>query len=135
MELAVSLDEVLEQGVFNREIPRSWERSLESLQHRRDQLRGVAVASEEQIEAYVLYWEPGPHSRREILSLAHADTAQGATLLEVLLRLVSTSTEMDVVLPKVSAEVVAPALLHRAGFQRQREYVVWECSAESNSLQ
>ncbi len=135
MELAISLDEVLEQGAFNREIPRSWERSLESLQHRRDQLRGVAVASEEQIEAYVLYWEPGPRSRREILSLAHADTAQGATLLEVLLRLVSTSTEIDVVLPKVSAEEVAPALLHRVGFQRQREYVVWESSAESDSLQ
>ncbi len=40
---------------------------------------------------------------------------------------------MVAVLPKVSTEEISPALLLRAGFQKEREYVVWETSvAEAN---
>ena len=129
----ITLDEVLEQGVFKREISRSWVRSLDSLQNLRDELQGLAIASEEQIEAYIFYRDLGPRSRREILSLAHADGAESATLLEILLRFVSSSTPLDVVISKISTEEVSAALLVRAGFQREREYVVWEASAQETN--
>ena len=64
-----------------------------------------------------------------VLAVANADTEESATRLEILLRFMSTATPMGVTIPKVSIEEVSPALLLRAGLQKEREYVVWEAAA------
>ena len=60
----IRLDDVVESGAWDRGGQRSWERSLETLRNRRKQLEGLAVASDERIEAWLL-WRRNPAGERE----------------------------------------------------------------------
>jgi GNAT superfamily N-acetyltransferase len=79
----------------------SWERSVETLTARKDDLAGLAVASDERIEAYVLYAEHrdpgsgirdtgmgvGPEKSAEIVSLRSLVEDGGARLKQLLAQL------------------------------------------------
>jgi hypothetical protein len=63
--IPVTVDDLAANGLLEGEQPQTcWERSLETLTARKDEITGLAVATEERIEAYVLYIQGG-----EILSL------------------------------------------------------------------
>ena len=58
MLIPVTVDDLEANGLLGAGPPQSgWERSAESLVARKDEIAGVAVASEERIEAYLLYIE------------------------------------------------------------------------------
>ena len=59
-----------------------WQRSIETLTARKDDIAGLAVASDERIEAYLLYGEGG-----EILSLRTLIEDGGTRLQQLLFRL------------------------------------------------
>ena len=59
-----------------------WERSVETLTARKDEIEGLAVASDERIEAFILYLKDG-----EILSLRSFVEDGGARLKQLLSQL------------------------------------------------
>jgi GNAT superfamily N-acetyltransferase len=66
--------------------PTCWERSFETLSARKDELVGVAVASDERIEACILYIERGTDAA-DILALRSFVEDGGARLKQLLFRL------------------------------------------------
>ena len=61
--IPVTVDDLAANGLLEEaHSPVCWERSVETLTARKDDLAGLAVASDERIEAYILY-TPGPTMR------------------------------------------------------------------------
>jgi GNAT superfamily N-acetyltransferase len=56
--IPVTVDDLVANGLFGEADPQvCWERSVETLTARKDEIAGLAVASDERIEAYLLYIE------------------------------------------------------------------------------
>ena len=53
-----------------------WERSVETLTARKDDIAGLAVASDERIEAYILYVDAERRGRRSCRSALSSRTAE-----------------------------------------------------------
>ncbi len=53
--IPVTIDDLAANGLLEQAYPVCWERSVETLTARKDDIAGLAVASDERIEAYVLY--------------------------------------------------------------------------------
>ena len=85
-----------------------WERSVETLTARKDEIAGLAVASDERIEAYLLYWQDG-----EIMSLRSYIEDGGARLSQLLGRLGTGSFRFQ----KVHPAEISPHLLASLGFR------------------
>jgi GNAT superfamily N-acetyltransferase len=85
-----------------------WERSVETLTARKDEIAGLAVASDERIEAYLLYTERG-----EIVSLRSFIDDGGARLKQLLSRLGMEAFR----LPKVHPAEISKECLEALGFR------------------
>jgi GNAT superfamily N-acetyltransferase len=55
--IPVTVDDLEANGLLADDLPRAWERSVETLMARKADVGGLAVASDERIEAYILYIE------------------------------------------------------------------------------
>ena len=84
--IPVTVDDLAANGLLG-EADRQvcWERAVETLAARKDDIAGLAVASDERIEAYVLYGARG--ATGEILSLRTFIEDGGARLKQLLSRL------------------------------------------------
>jgi len=91
--------------------PVCWERSVETLTARKDDITGLAVASDERIEAYLLYMKDG-----EILSLRSFIDDGGARLKLLLSRLRGGGTR-TFRFPKVHLAELSQACLESLGFR------------------
>ena len=81
--IPVTVDDLAANGLLDEADPQTcWERSVETLTARKDDIAGLAVASDERIEAYVLYLDDG-----EIVSLRSFVDDGGARLKQLLARL------------------------------------------------
>ena len=87
-----------------------WERSVETLTARKDDIAGLAVASDERIEAYLLY-VPG-----EIVALRSFVEDGGARLTQLLAQLRARGMS-TVRFPKVHPEEISKELLETLGFR------------------
>jgi hypothetical protein len=77
--IPVTIDDLVANDLLGREFgPTCWERSVETLQARKDEIAGFAVASEERIEAYILYIEDEIFGLRTLVE-------DGSELLKLLL--------------------------------------------------
>ena len=56
--IPVTIDDLAANGLLENQPDVCWERSVETLTARKDDLAGLAVASDERIEAYLLYVRP-----------------------------------------------------------------------------
>jgi GNAT superfamily N-acetyltransferase len=87
-----SLDDLLRAEALDPTLARSWERDLVTLQSRKKQLQGLAIASDARVEACVLFRDLPWHGRREIVAFGGAAPrgeggADGRVLLEIVVRL------------------------------------------------
>ena len=83
----VTVDDLLANGLLTDEQSAvCWSRSIETLTARKDEIAGLAVASDERLEAYVLYAKQDGASG-EIVSLGSFVDDGGARLAELLSRL------------------------------------------------
>jgi ribosomal protein S18 acetylase RimI-like enzyme len=55
MVIPVTIDDLAANGLLDSQGPVCWERSVETLMARKAEIEGLAVASDERIEAYILY--------------------------------------------------------------------------------
>lgn len=128
--IPITVEELIENDEFDRTTPRCWERSLATLINRRDQLKGLAIASDERIEAYLLHRGIDERNgRREIVALHGADDARGELALGVLLRHCARQEERRLWVPRVSPQEIPFGRLEAWGCRREREYIGYAAAA------
>jgi hypothetical protein len=84
--IPVTVDDLAANGLLGEAHPQVWKRSVETLTARKDDIAGLAVASDERIEAYLLYVKPGAEGT-EIVSLRSFIEDGGDRLTQLLSRL------------------------------------------------
>jgi GNAT superfamily N-acetyltransferase len=99
--------------------PRSWERSLQTLKNRRGQLNGLAVASDTQVEAYLLYRWSAEGAEIVALGGAHPE------LLHLPIAALYDRSGGPLRIPKLSDDEVSPALLAALGFRATGEHIAY----------
>jgi GNAT superfamily N-acetyltransferase len=100
-----------------------WERSVETLTARKDDIAGLAVASDERIEAYLLYMKVG-----QLVSLRSFVDDGGARLTQLLSRLRPGPFRF----PKVHPAEIAKELLETLGFRPAGGHVLYAAKARSD---
>jgi GNAT superfamily N-acetyltransferase len=125
--IPVTIDDLVANGLLGEAHPQAcWERSVETLTARKDEIAGFAVASDERIEAYLLYVrsgagpeenaEPGTRATAEIVSLRTLIEDGGARLQQLLCRLRARGME-TFCFPKVHPAETSKELLETLGFR------------------
>ena len=106
-----------------------WQRSVETLRARKDEISGLAVASDEQIEAYLLYVQRGG-GEAEILALRSL-VEDGAVRLADLLSRLRAGGMKTVRFPKVYPAEIAKGELETLGFSRAGDHLIYATTARS----
>ena len=115
-------------GTVDRQV--CWERSVETLTARKDEIAGLGVASDEQIEAYVLYAERGAEGT-EILSLRSFVEDGGARLAQLLSQLRARGPGA-LRFQKVHPADVAKDCLKSLGFSEAGGHLLYGATARSD---
>ena len=90
--IPVTVDDLAANGLLGEADPQvCWERSVETLTARKDDIAGLAVASDERIEAYLLFVDRGVEGT-EIVSLRSFIEDGGARLKQLLAQLRAQGT-------------------------------------------
>jgi GNAT superfamily N-acetyltransferase len=111
-EIPVTVDDLAANALLGEGDPQvCWERSVETLNARKDDIGGLAVASDERIEAYLLYNNEG-----QIVSLRTLVEDGGARLNQLLTRLRAQGSS-TFRFPKVHPAEISQELLKTLGFR------------------
>ena len=124
--IPVTVDDLAANGLLEDGLPVCWERSIETLRARKDEIAGLAVASDERIEAVVLHAGDG-----EILSLRSYVEDGGARLQRLLhqLRVRGTTTFQ---LAKVHPAEHSAERLYALGFRPAGGHLLYAGKAQSD---
>jgi len=121
--IPVTVDDLAANGLLEDYAPTCWRRSPETLNARKDAIKGLAVASEEQIEAYLLYIE----DEAEILAL-RSFVDDGGSRLNLLLSQVGLPTLR---FPKVHPAEIPANYLETLGFRPSGLHRLYATTARS----
>jgi len=105
-----------------------WERSVETLVARKNEIAGLAVASDERIEAYLLYVNGGEET--EIVSL-RSFIDDGGVRLKQLLSQVRARGMNRIRFPKVHPLEISKAWLDTLGFNSAGGHLLYAATARS----
>lgn len=103
----------------------SWERALETIRNRKGELRGFAMASPEQIEAYLLIRKILTNQKVEIIRLG----GRNATFLNLLVNAVVSQETGPVIIPKLSTNEIPSDRVESLGFREEETYFRYSCPA------
>jgi GNAT superfamily N-acetyltransferase len=121
--IPVTVDDLAANGLLGEDHPQTcWERAVETLTARKDGIEGLAVASDERIEAYLLYMTGG-----EIVSLRSFIEDGGARLKHLLSRLGKGAFR----LPKVHPAEISKECLETLGFRPAGGHRLYAARARS----
>jgi GNAT superfamily N-acetyltransferase len=121
--IPVTVDDLAANGLLEEAHSETcWERSVETLTARKGEIAGLAVASEERIEAYLLYVKPA-----EIVSLRTFVDDGGARLKQLLSRL-GMGTFL---FPKVHPAEISKECLETLGFRPAGWHLLYAGRARS----
>jgi GNAT superfamily N-acetyltransferase len=113
--IPVTVDDLAANGLLGEADPQvCWERAVETLTARKDDIAGLAVATDERIEAYVLYEARAP--KADILALRTFIDDGGARLDQLLARLPEPGVGAFR-FPKAHPSEISTELLKTLGFQ------------------
>jgi GNAT superfamily N-acetyltransferase len=119
--IPVTVDDLAANDLLGQDHPLTcWERSVETLAARKDDIAGLAVASDERIEAYLLY-------DFQILSLRSFVEDGGARLRQLLARLGMGTFRF----PKVHPAEISKELLETLGFRPAGRHHLFAARARS----
>ena len=126
--IPITVDDLEANGLLGEPDPHvCWERSIETLTARKSDIAGLAVASDERIEAYLLYAERG-----EILSLRTLIEDGGANLQQLLSRLCAQGMG-TLRFPKVHPAEISQRLLETLGFRAGGRHLLYAARASSRT--
>jgi GNAT superfamily N-acetyltransferase len=124
--IPVTVDDLAANGLLGEDHPPTcWERSVETLTARKDNVAGLAIASDERIEAYLLYVKRELDA--EIVSLRSFIEDGGARLKQLLSRLGVGTFRF----PKVHAAELSKEALERLGFRAGGAHLLYAARATS----
>ena len=156
--IPVTVDDLAANGLLGEADPQGcWERSFETLTARKDEIAGLAVASDERIEAYLLYLKCGvgpptfarschrelrrdlagalaearPEGTVEIASLRSFVDDGGARLTQLLSRLRARGMS-TFRLPKVHSAEISEECLETLGFRAVGGHRLYAASAQGH---
>ena len=125
--IPVTVDDLAANGLLEGDYPPScWERSPETLTARKEQVTGLAVASEERIEAYLLYRGDG-----EIMSIRTLVQDEGTRLKQLLGRRGAAETAASRI-PKVHPAEISTEILETLGFRAAGGHLLYAAVAGSD---
>jgi GNAT superfamily N-acetyltransferase len=128
--IPVTVDDLAANGLLGEADPQvCWERSVETLTARKDDITGLAVASDERIEAYLLYAESGAEGT-EIMSLRSFIEDGGARLTQLLSQLRARGMG-TFRFPKVHPAEISKECLGSLGFRAAGEHLLYAARARS----
>jgi GNAT superfamily N-acetyltransferase len=130
--IPISVEDLAANGLLDEAHPQAcWERSLEALMARKGDIAGLAVASDERIEAHILYIErggaPRGHPTAEIVSLRSFVDDGGARLRQLLSRLGMETFRF----PKVHPAEISTGCLASLGFRPAGRHRLYAARARS----
>ena len=126
--IPVTVDDLAANGLLEEPGPQvSWKRSIETITARKGEIVGLGVASEERIEAYLLYVS----GSGEILSLRTFVDDGGARLRRLLGRLAASEVG-GYRLPKVHPAEFSQVFMEGLGFRPAGGHVLYAATARSN---
>jgi hypothetical protein len=127
--IPVSVEDLAANGLIGGPYPPvCWERSVETLTARQDEVSGIAVASDERIEACVLYVRR--EARGEILLLRSFVENGGARLKQLFSQLCAQGMG-GFTFPKVHPAEISNESLESIGFRAAARYVLYTARAKS----
>ena len=142
--IPVTVDDLAANGLLGEALSQAWKRSVETLTARKDDIAGLAVASDERIEAYLLYVKPeaGLEGNREagldaspplaeIVSLRTFIEDGGARLKQLLSRL-SSQGMRTFRFPTVHPAEISHELLETLGFRPAGGHLLYAARARSD---
>ena len=128
--IPVTIDDLAANGLLGDDHPQvCWERSVETLTARKDDIAGLAVASDERIEAYLLYVTRGLEET-EIVSLRSFIDDGGARLKQLLSRLRARGAQ-TFRFPKVHPAEISKEWLETLGFSPAGGHLLYAARARS----
>jgi GNAT superfamily N-acetyltransferase len=125
--IPVTIDDLAANGLLaDAHAPVCWARGAESLTARKDEIAGLAIATDERIEAFILYIERDAET--EIVSLRSLVDDGGALLNRLLGRL--PARDMATLrFSKVAPAEISPTCLEALGFRAAARYVLYAADA------
>ena len=127
--IPVTVDDLAANGLLGEpDLEVCWERSVETLTARKDEIAGVAVASDERIEAHVLYVKRDMDA--EIVSLRSIVDCGGPHLIQLLAH-VRAQGMSTISLPKVHPAEISKELLETLGFRPAGAHFLFAGTARS----
>jgi L-amino acid N-acyltransferase YncA len=129
--IPVTVEDLAANGLLVEADPQvCWKRSVETLTARKDDIAGLAVASDERIEAYLLYAKEGDEEA-EIVSLRSFIDDGGALLKQLLSRLRAQGMR-TLRYPKVHPGEISRELLETLGFRPAGAHLLYAARARSD---
>ncbi len=118
--IPVTVDDLSANGLLDEGAPQTcWERSVETLTARKQEIAGLAVASDERIEAYVLYIEDAAGA--DIVSLRSLVGDDGARLRQLLSRPGGGAFRF----PRVHPSEISAGVLEALGFRPAGRHLLY----------
>jgi GNAT superfamily N-acetyltransferase len=128
--IPVTIDDLAANGLLGEDHPHvCWERSVETLTARKDDIAGLAVASDERIEAYLLYLNGGME-QTEIVSLRSFINDGGARLKQLLSQLRARGIR-SFRFAKVHPGETSTEFLEALGFHSAGGHLIYAAKARS----
>ena len=128
--IPVTIDDLAANGLLEAAQPQvCWARSVETLTAKKDDIAGLAVASDEQIEAYLLYVERGDEGT-EIVALRSFIDDGGARLKQLLSQLRAQGMR-SIRFQKVDPTELSTELMEMLGFRSTGAHRLYAARARS----
>jgi GNAT superfamily N-acetyltransferase len=143
--IPITVDDLAANGLLGEADPQvCWTRSVETVTARKDDIVGLAVASDERIEAYVLYLtcRAGPEEAAEAGSRAHVPDVEIVSLqclvqddgvrLKPLLSRLRAQGVRSIRFPKVHPAEISKACLDTLGFRPAGGHLLYTARARAD---
>jgi L-amino acid N-acyltransferase YncA len=128
--IPVTIDDLAANGLLGQDYPQTcWERSVQTLTARKDDIAGLAVASDERIEAYLIYMKREVGA--EIVSL-RMFAEDGGTRLMQLLSGLGAQGMRTLRIQKVHPAEISKGLLETLGFRPAGGHILYTARARSD---
>jgi len=115
--IPITLDELLQNDVFDDDAHRCWCRAPRTLRNLAERLEGLAIASAERVEAWLLYDDGANPAERRLMALRANSDGAGQRMGDLLVRACASTTDRPLVLPGAAESEVSSAVLTRLGFE------------------
>ncbi len=113
----IPVDDLVAHDALERVPGRAWHRTHEALVRRRAGLRALAIATDERIEAHLVYHDPPPPEPCEIVAFGAAKAERRDTLIGLLVQTLASRREGPLVLRRAAPDELPPAQLEALGFR------------------